>query len=37
VASLGEKVADDAAVFFVVDSGEEFFAEFADCVGAIEG
>jgi hypothetical protein len=27
---LGEKFPDDAVVFFVVDAGEQFFAEFAD-------
>ena len=34
---LAQELSNHAAVFFVVDAGEEFFAEFADCLRAVEG
>src|SRR6185295_10305417 len=34
---LFKKVADDAAVIFVLDAGKEFGAQFLDCIGAVEG
>ena len=34
---LAQELSNHAAVFFVLDSGKEFFAEFADGLRAVEG